>query len=69
MYEYTYFGLLLELKTKASKADEDFVNYLMHKYIGEEPLFDKIKQWSEYFVKEDIEQLDHIICEMENIDG
>jgi len=67
--EYTYFGLLLELKTKGSKADEDFVNYLMHKYIGEEPLFDKIRQWSEYFVKEDQEQLDHIICEMENIDG
>jgi len=45
--EYTYFGLLLELKTKGSKADEDFVNYLMHKYIGEEPLFDKIRQWSD----------------------
>ena len=67
--DYTYFGLLLELKKRGSKADEDFVNYLMYKYIGEEPLFDKIKQWSKYFVKEDIEQLDHIICEMENIDG
>jgi len=68
MYEYTYFGLLLELKNKGSKEDEDFVNYLMYKYIGEEPLFDKIKKWSDYFVKEDIEHLDHIICEMENID-
>ena len=66
---YTYFGLLLKLKNKGSKEDEDFVNYLMYKYIGEEPLFDEINKWSEYFIKEDIEHLDNIIYEMEKIDG
>ena len=66
---YTYFSLLLELKAKGSKEDEDFINYLMYKYIGYEPLFDEINKWSEYFIKEDIEHLDNIIYEMEKIDG
>jgi len=41
----------------------------MYKYIGEEPLFDEIKKWSNYFIKEDQVQLDEIINKLEDTDG
>jgi hypothetical protein len=66
---YTYFSLLLDLKNKGMNNHENFVNYLMLKYAGEEPLFDKVSDWSKYFINEDVEELNNILCEMEQKNG